>query len=234
MKLDKVQEAILTYQTYEPVGKYGVTGLERPRYQEWVRLQNPDVDCTEPVGYIDSKIGTGFHKIAEEAMSNSNINCDTEIKLKANIGGYEVGGTCDLVLWEDGVATVCDFKTMKAYPAKKAFNGEELDKFIRQLSLYAYMIRHTPNLLGSNTTNKVGYIYVFVTGWTARDRNLPRTFRLELELLDDKEVEEYVKDRIQQLENPSMDCPTWLCEKYCSVNCVCPHFNNHEFKDTTK
>ena len=229
MKLDKVQETILNYQTYESVGDYGVTSLEKPRYWFKLKQQFPDENCLPPESMIDSKIGTGFHMVAEEAMKNTlDIKCETERQLSADIAGYNVGGTCDLIIYDDNdVATVCDFKTMKAYPAKKAFNGEEHDKFIKQLSLYAYMLRQK----GAKTSD-VGYIYVFIVGWTARDRDLPRTFRLDLKLMDDKEVEEYVKERIQALEGEvPMDCPSWMCEKYCELRDVCPHFNNHELGD---
>ena len=231
MELDKIQEIILNYSDYEKVGKYGVTSLEKPRYKAWVEENNPDVDCTKPINYIDSRIGTGFHKVAEEALKNTDeISCSTEVKLSGDIGGYEVGGTCDLIVWEEGnVGRICDFKTMKSYPAKKAFNGEELDKFKHQLSIYAYLVRQY-----GNKVSDVGYIYVFVVGWTARDRELPRTFRIEIPLMTDEEVEAYVKERIEGLENPEMDCPSWMCSQYCNVNCVCPHYNNHEFKDTKK
>ncbi len=225
MELDKVQKAILDYDTYKPQGRYGVTSLEKPRYRVWVETNNPGVDCTQPVGKIDSKIGTGFHLVAEEAMRESDMNCDVELKLKGMIGEYEVGGTCDLVLHDGGVATVADFKTMKSFPAKKAFNNEEHDKFIKQLSLYAYLLRQK----GVDTA-EIGYIYVFVVGWTARDKNIPRTFRLDLPLMNDKEVVQYVKDRVQGLESPEMDCPTWMCSQYCGVRDVCPHYNHHEFK----
>jgi len=228
MKLDRVQEAILGYQTYESVGEYGVTSLEKPRYWFKLKQANPDYNCLPLESQIDSKIGTGFHSLAEEAINNSNLKAHTERKLSADIAGYNVGGTCDLILYDDNdVATVCDFKTMKAYSAKKAFNMEETEKFIKQLSLYAYMLRK-----GGATTNDVGYIYVFVVGWTARDRDLPRTFRLDLPLMNDEEVEAYVKERIQALEGDvKVDCPQWMCEKYCELRDICPHFNNSEMGD---
>jgi len=227
-KLDRVQEAILEYDTYKPQGRYGVTSLEKPRYRVWVENENPGVDCTKPVGKIDSKIGTGFHLIAEQAMEHSDIKCEVEKVLKGKVGKYEVGGTCDLILLDDlGIATVCDFKTMKAYPAKKAFNQEETAKFVKQLSLYAYLLKKAGYIV-----EPVGYIYVFVVGWTARDRNIPRTFRLDFTLMTTEEVKAYVDERIQALKNPTMDCPTWMCEQYCGVRDVCPHHNNHEFKKT--
>jgi RecB family exonuclease len=177
---------------------------------------------------IDSKIGTGFHTIAEEALRNSDIKCDVERQLSADIEGYRVGGTCDLILYDDNdVATVADWKTMKAYPAKKAFNGEEHEKFIKQLSLYAYMLRKQ-----GTQVNDTGYIYVVVVGWTARDRDLPRIFRIDLKLMTDEEVEAYVKERIEAVGTvKEADCPQWMCEKYCELRDVCPHYNNHELGD---
>lgn len=229
-ELDKVQAHILKYDTYEQQGMYGTTSLEKPRYKAWVEQNNPGVDCTPLINRIDSKIGTGFHTIAEEAMNNTDIKCDTEKKMKGMIGDYEVGGTCDLVLYDDdGVAQVADFKTMKAYPAKKAVNGEEHGKFIKQLSIYAYLLRQQGLKVA-----ETGIIYVFVVGWTMRDKAIPRTFKIELELLDDAEVEAYVKERIELLgdgkKEPEFDCPTWMCGGYCGVAEVCPHNNNHEFK----
>jgi len=227
MELDKIQEAVLSYETYKPIGEYGVTSLEKPRYWFKLKKQYPNENCLPLTSMIDSKIGTGFHTIAEEAIKNSDIIADTELELQADIGGYAVGGTCDLVIHEPEGAIVADWKTMKSYPAKKAFNGEETEKFIKQLSLYAYMLRKQ-----GLTVQPIGYIYVVVVGWTARDRDLPRTFRLDFELMNDEEVEAYVKSRIQALEGEvPMDCPGWMCEKYCELREVCPHYNCHEIEN---
>lgn len=232
MEMDKVQLHILQYDTYKQQGSYGVTSLEKPRYRAHLEAQHKGVDCTPIVNRIDSKIGTGFHLIAEEAMQNAPFPCDTERVFNGDIAGYNVGGTCDLILHdEDGVATVTDFKTMKAYPAKKAFNGEDHSKFVKQLSVYAYLLRKE-----GVKVNTKGYIYVFVVGWTQRDKAIPRTFRIDLDLMTDAEVEAYVSERIGLLdvaegETPEFDCPTWLCAGYCGVRDVCPHYNNHEFKN---
>lgn len=225
--LDKVQEQVLKYDTYEQQGTYGTTSLEKPRYKCWVERNHPGHDCTPLINRIDSKIGTGFHSIAEEAMNNADFDCDTELKMKGMIGEYEVGGTCDLILYDDkGTAQVADFKTMKAFPAKKALNGEEHGKFVKQLSIYAYLLRKQ-----GRAVSDVGIIYVFVVGWTMRDKAIPRTFKIELDLMNDAEVEAYVSERIKALENPEFDCPTWMCNGYCGVADVCPHNNNHEFSD---
>lgn len=227
--LDAVQTAILKYDTYQPRGGYGVTGLESPRYKVWVEKNNKGVDCTEPINRLDSRIGTGFHTFAEEAMNASNIMCDTEIAVNGDIAGYDVGGTCDLLIYDDdGIGiTLADFKTMKAFPAKKALNGE-VDKYIKQLSVYAYLFRKA----GKKVSTK-GIIYGFVVGWTQRDKAIPKTFRLELDLMTDAEVEAYVSERIGLLgdgtEAPKFDCPSWQCKDYCGVRDVCPHFNHHEF-----
>ena len=224
--LDEVQLAILEYDTYEQQGTYGVTGLEKPRYKAWVESENPGVDCTIPINKIDSKIGTGFHTIAEDAMNASSVNCETEVKLKGKVGKYHVGGTCDLILQQGIHEIIADFKTMKSFPAKKAFANEETDKFIKQLSVYAYLRRKD-----GHSTHSIGYIYVFVVGWTARDKAIPRTFRLDLPLMTDEEVEEYVNTRVEGLEEHKFDCPTWMCEQYCGVRDVCPHYNHSEFSD---
>ena len=231
-ELDKVQEAVLGHDTYEQQGLYGTTSLEKPRYKAWVEKQNPGHDCTPLINRIDSKIGTGFHALAEDAMKASDIDCITEMKMKGDIAGYEVGGTCDLVLKsEDGTLQLADFKTMKAFPAKKAMNDEDTGKFVKQLSIYAYLLRQQ-----GYDVNPVGIIYVFVVGWTMRDKAIPRTFKIELDLLDDADVEAYVKDRITLLEDfegdsPEFDCPTWMCGGYCGVADVCPHHNHHGFED---
>ena len=93
MKLDKVQEAILSYETYKPIGTYGVTSLEKPRYWARLKKQYPDYNCLPLEGSIDSKIGTAFHTYAEEALQQSDLKVHTEVELKGDIAGYEVGGT---------------------------------------------------------------------------------------------------------------------------------------------
>lgn len=229
---DKVQLQVLKYDTYQQQGMYGTTSLEKPRYRVWVESKNPGVDCTPLTSRIDSKIGTGFHLIAEEALNNADFPVETEVKMKGKIGEYEVGGTCDLVLeHEDGTKQVGDFKTMKAFPAKKALNGEDHAKFVKQLSIYSYLQRQAGHKMA-----ETGIIYIFVVGWTMRDKAIPRTFRIELDLMNDKEVEAYVAERIGLLqveegESPKFDCPTWLCENYCGVRDVCPHYNHAEFSN---
>jgi hypothetical protein len=229
--LDKVQLQILQFDQYVQRGSYGVTSLENPRYKAWVESQHPNhKDCTPIVNRIDSKIGTGFHTFAEEAMNNADFKCATEVVFNGDIAGYDVGGTCDLILYDDDdVATVTDFKTMKAFPAKKALNGET-DKFVKQLSVYAYLMRQN-----GTKVNPKGYIYGFVVGWTMRDKQIPRIFKIELDLMTDKEVEDYVSERIGLLGDgktpPEFDCPTWQCNGYCGVADVCPHNNHHGFEN---
>ena len=227
---DNILREIFNYRNYEPVGDYGVTSLEKPFYWRALREKYPEENCLDYTSKVDSALGTGFHMYAEEAMRESLIPSSQEVKLEGKISGYLVGGTCDLLVWEEqNKARVCDYKTMKSYPAKKAYNGEEHDKFIHQLSIYAYLLRKQ----GYETYN-VGYIYVVIGGWTQRDKDLPRVFRIDVKLMGDKEVEEYVKERIEGVSMDKVDCPQWLCERYCELREVCPHFNNHEFADEAK
>ena len=229
---------VLSYRTYESVGEHGVTSLSKPRFWAALKKKHPEVDCLDLTSKIDSQIGTGFHMVAEEAMKNSLIPCSTEVKLEGTIDGFNVGGTADLILWSNPTkGRICDWKTMKAYPAKKAFNGEELDRFKYQLSIYAYLLRQQ-----GYETEDIGYIYVVVVGWTKRDRDLSRIFRIDIPLMSDSEVEDYVGKQVRaalEIESKMdaeedvtglMDCPSWMCQEYCELREVCPHFNNTEFK----
>ena len=177
---------------------------------------------------IYSVIGTAIHERFEKALKESDLPVTTEVKLEGEIAGYSVGGTADLLVWEEpDTCKIYDLKTMKAFPAKKAFNGEDTDKFLKQLSVYAYLLRQQ----GYNV-NPIGSIEVLVVGWTQRDRDLPRTFRIDLPLMSDTEVEEYVKDRIDNISMEKVDCPVeWMCDNYCELKCVCPHYNNKGFEN---
>lgn len=218
--LDDIQTAILGYDEYEKQAEYGVTSMSMPRYKKWVE-ENYEItpDTSEPtlVNRLDSIIGTAFHNYAEKIIGLNLPDLSLEESIVANVDGFEVGGTADIVDRRTGKARICDHKTTKTYGSSKALRGD-VDKWIYQMSIYRYMLH-----LNGEETEEFGTIYVWVTGWTPRDKeSSPKLYRIDLPLLSFKFVNNYIVRQIEATqEKPTMDCEAWLCN-YCDYKSVCP------------
>lgn len=218
--LDDIQLAILGYDEYEKQAEYGVTSLSIPRYKKWVEENydvEPDTSNSTLVTRLDSILGTAFHNYAEKIIGLHIPEVSLEESIVATINGYEVGGTADIVDRRTGKARICDHKTTKSYGSSKALRGE-VDKWIYQMSIYRHMLH-----LNGEDTEEFGTIYVWVTGWTPKDKEkTPKLYRIDLPLLSHKFVNNYVTRQIEATqEQPEMDCEAWLCN-YCEYQSVCP------------
>jgi len=221
--LDDIQTAILGHDEYVKQAKYGVTSLSMPRYKKWVEENFEAEPATGPeslVTRLDSILGTGFHNYAEKIVGLNIPEVSLEEPIVATINGYEVGGTADIVDRRTGKARIGDHKTTKSYGSSKALRGE-VDKWIYQMSIYRYMLH-----LNGEETEKFGTIYVWVTGWTPKDKEkTPKLYRMDLPLLEFEFVRNYVTRQIEATETePEMDCEPWLCN-YCAHQSVCPMSN---------
>lgn len=218
--LDDIQTAILGYDEYEKQAEYGVTSMSMPRYKKWVEENyeiEPDTSTPTLINRLDSIIGTAFHNYAEKIIGLNLPDLSLEESIVATVDGYEVGGTADIVDRRTGKARICDHKTTKTYGSSKALRGE-VDKWIYQMSIYRYMLH-----LNGEETEEFGTIYVWVTGWTPRDKeSSPKLYRIDLPLLSFKFVNNYIVRQIEATqEKPTMDCEAWLCN-YCDYKSVCP------------
>lgn len=227
--LDDIQQAILGYDEYEKQAKYGVTSLSIPRYKKWVEENfevQPDTSEKTLVGRLDSILGTAFHNYAEKIIGLHLPDLSLEESIVSTVDGYEVGGTADIVDRRSGKARICDHKTTKSYGAAKALKGE-VDKWIYQMSIYRYMLHNN----GEETEN-FGTIYVWVTGWTPKDKdNTPKLYRIDLPLMELHHTKDYIIRQIEATEvKPELDCETWLCN-YCEYQSVCPSSGLDGFTD---
>ena len=230
--LDEIQQAILGYDEYEKQAEYGVTSLSIPRYKKWVE-ENYEVeaDTSEKtlVTRLDSILGTAFHNYAEKIIGMHIPDLSLEESIVSTINGYEVGGTADIVDRRTGRARICDHKTTKSYGASKALKGE-VDKWIYQMSIYRCMLANN-----GEDTEDFGSIYVWVTGWTPRDKdNTPKLYRIDLPLMSIQHTKDYIVRQIEATQvKPEMDCETWLCN-YCEYQSVCPSAGLDGFTDYSK
>jgi len=227
--LDDVQQAILGYDEYEKQAEYGVTSLSIPRYKKWVE-ENYEVeqDTSEKtlITRFDSILGTAFHNYAEKIIGMHLPDLSLEESIVSTVDGYEVGGTADIVDRRSGKARICDHKTTKSYGSAKALKGE-VDKWIYQMSIYRYMLHNN-----GEETEDFGSIYVWVTGWTPRDKeSTPKLYRIDLPLMPILQTKNYIVRQIEATQvQPEMDCEAWLC-KYCEYQSVCPSAGLDGFTD---
>ena len=227
--LDDIQEAILGYDEYEKQAEYGVTSLSMPRYKKWVE-ENFEVeqDTSEKtlVTRLDSIIGTAFHNYAEKIIGLNMPELSLEEPIVSTVEGYEIGGTADIVDRRSGKARICDHKTTKTYGSAKALKGE-VDKWIYQMSIYRYMLHNN-----GEETEDFGTIYVWVTGWTPRDKDSsPKLYRIDLPLMKLHHTRDYIVRQIEATQvKPELDCETWLCN-YCDHRSVCPSAGLDGFTD---
>ena len=227
--LDDIQQSILGYDEYEKQAEYGVTSLSMPRYKKWVEENfevEPDVSEPTLISRLDSILGTAFHNYAEKIIALNMPELSLEESIVSTVGGYEVGGTADIVDRRSGKARICDHKTTKTYGSSKALNGE-VDKWIYQMSIYRYMLHNN----GEETEN-FGTIYVWVTGWTPRDKDSsPKLYRIDLPLMELHHTKDYIIRQIEATQTkPEMDCEAWLCN-YCEYQSVCPSSGSEGFTD---
>lgn len=170
---------------------------------------------------VNASIGTGYHMRMEQALEDE--DCLTEHKMFCNIGGVNVSGTADIIYDNGFVSTVGDVKTMGMFPMIKMLDGE-IDKFVRQLSIYAYMYGKE---IG-NDMETVGEIYAFRTGDNKRlskaeaeryPEGIPRYKTLQIDLMEEEEVELMVKEAANAYDDGAKSCQKWLCN-WCEFSCT--------------
>jgi hypothetical protein len=228
-ELDDIQQAILSYDAYEKQAEHGVTSISIPRYKKWVEntfdVPKRDDDTTLR-GRLDSILGTAFHNYAEEIIGKLLPDVSLEESIVATVDGYEVGGTADIVDRRSGKAHIGDHKTTKVFSSGKALRGE-VDKWVYQLSIYRYLLH-----LNGEDTDDTGTIYVWVTGWTGKDKDTtPKLYRMDIPLMPIKQTKNYIVRQIEAVqEKPELDCAMWLCT-YCEASSVCPSAGSDGFGD---
>ncbi len=231
-ELDDIQLAILGYDEYEKQAEYGVTSLSIPRYKKWVEENydaKPNTEATTLVGRLDSILGTAFHNYAEKIIGKHIPNLSLEESIVSTVGGYEVGGTADIVDRRTGKARICDHKTTKTFGSSKALKGD-VDKWVYQMSIYRYMLHNN-----GEETEDIGSIYVWVTGWTPRDKDSsPKLYRMDIPLMPIQQTKDYIIRQIESTQQkPELDCEMWLCN-YCDHQSICPSGGRSEFTDYSK
>jgi hypothetical protein len=196
-------------------------------YQMWLSKNKVPKTHKIPLDkQIASKIGTGFHLLAEEALKNE-PNIYTEVKMIENIGDYKVSGTPDVIYFEDDMWIVGDYKTKGTYQMKKAIL-QGVDEVKLQMSIYAYLwSKHKK--VPMPLIGEVYLIHIGDTGWWSKKdietlmlpekSKVPKYFTATVDLYGADEVEKIVREKAQAIEaEPLVDCQDWQCD-YCSFEC---------------
>lgn len=225
-----IVETILRYDNHKR-GKdvdFSVSELSgRSNYQIWLAKQDtPKTYKNDLELQIPSKVGTGFHMIAEEALKDV-PGVITEHYMEGTISGYKISGTPDVIYEDRNGAFIGDFKTKGTFQMKKALL-DGVPEVIAQMSIYAYLYAqkyHTPMpILG-----EVYLIHVGDKGWWSKadceklslplKSKVPKYHTVEVVLWNAEEVEQFVLKRASINEEPEVDCQDWQCN-YCEFDCT--------------
>jgi DNA helicase-2/ATP-dependent DNA helicase PcrA len=141
--------------------------------------------------------------------------CETEIDVSVEKDDYIITGKIDLLLGKDGKFEVLDFKTQ---PKPEENSGSILDKYFKQLCLYAYILKERYN-------KPVEKMYIY---WTAEDKRKDALMQfnysdenlLETGLYFDSVVKNIRDKNFQVKTSPDTDKVCKECDFrfYCSQN----------------
>lgn len=139
-----------------------------------------------------------------------------EQRLKFHVGGYRFVGIADLIYKENGGLVIMDHKSHDLQPRSKhrkpTVKDKELDKYLRQLYLYAHACRE----LGLGKVNKLVF-NCFKAGVRVEE---PYSAVGELEAVA------WASDIIHQIENARVfaPLPDWFfCRNLCDTRSICDY-----------
>lgn len=193
-------------------------------YQLWLGYhKTPRTYINSFENNVNSCIGTGFHKLAEEAMANE-PDVLIEPKFMRLIDNHWISGSADLVRENTEWGVVFeDWKTKGVYQAKSAFKGD-LEDVTLQLSIYRYLYwLGNPNAKYSD----YGLVNIIVTGdagyYAKADGGgkVEKFKQIPVKLWAVERVEKYIKFKLEEasaIEEPVVDCESWRCD-YCNFEC---------------
>jgi len=218
-------DIVLNYDDYERTPGIDVSPSEitsKSNYQRWLAKNNTPQTYKLPVDIkVNSVMGTAFHEYASKVLCDSNLDVYSELPVKGEIAGYQVGGTVDVIYDYEDTYVIGDFKTFGVLQLKKAMKNNFID-YLPQLSIYSYLYSQSIGVEYS----RLGELYIIVTGdagWFSKadgGGRTPKYFTETIELLDKHEVEELVTERMLGIQDePEVDCDTsWACG-YCNFDC---------------
>ena len=226
----KILETVLKYDNHWKPKEAAFSASQlstASNYQLWLTQEGREQNHEIPLELqIPSKIGTGFHMIAEEALQEFD-NVYTELQMVNYIGDYMVSGTPDVVYFEDDMWIVGDYKTKGTYQMKKAIM-EGVDEVKLQMSIYAYLFSKTKEV-PMPIIGEVYLIHVGDKGWFTKKEieklmipeksTVPKYFTATVDLYGADEVESIVREKLETIvDEPELDCEVWRCN-YCKFDC---------------
>ena len=196
-------------------------------YQLWLsKLDTPKTYILPLDNSVASKVGTGFHMIAEEAMQNK-VNVFTEKQMVGKIGDFVVSGTPDIIYKDGDHWIVGDYKTKGSYQMKKALL-EGVEDVKVQMSIYAYLFSLELDV-PMPTVGEVYLIHVGDKGYFSKadcaklglpeKSTIPKYETKRITLMSKDELVSYINLRLDLTEEPLVDCVGWRCG-YCSYDCT--------------
>ena len=198
---------------------FSATDFTKPDFQLWVSKNLPK-NKNAKQGFAPW-VGQLIHKASYD---HPEIGVMKELSLVFNLDlDISVGCSIDRVAYIGvGLWRVEDIKTQGMYPAKSAFKQPKQD-WITQLSIYRYaLLKHHIDV----THDAV--IHQYVMGFQKNKDGMEEYNELNIELMDRDETEDLMKNKIAVAKGSQpveVDCPKWMCEKYCDWNQSCPHYN---------
>lgn len=176
-----------------------VTGLLRPPRITVLTERHQDEIEEDVSDRIYSLLGQAVHTILERSDDGSEMS---EERLSTVIGGLTVSGKFDRFVLSKGI--VQDYKVTTAYKFK---DGKASDDFVRQLNIYAYLLRE------KGYEVKSGEIVGILRDWSKREAQRSPDYPqsqvviVPVPIFEQKDVLTYLEKRVKMLKEAKVELP---------------------------
>ena len=180
------------------------TLIDGPRIRLMKDLHDEEIE-TDVVDMIWALFGTAVHHVLESADDPANVQ--VEERLYAEIANWTLSGALDhQEVLPDGTVQITDYKVTSAW---SVILGKA--EWERQQNCYAWLVENS--LAGANRQKKVSKLRIcaILRDWQRRraqfDKEYPQSpiVIVELPLWSEKELEDYIYDRIDVHQSAQME-----------------------------
>ena len=229
---EKMLEEILLYDEYKQREGFSASQLGRPSLQLRLSKEYPELKMNDLDKLLSSRIGTAFHKHAEQALDNR-VDLSLEETLAEEFNGEMISGTSDVY---DGVANIIyDHKTMQQWKANWIWDRTHekhqstIDSFKVQMSCLAWLKwKETGQTV--DATKIVVWSVDYKKPYKRKDGTskpqAPQYFVYEIPHFPPEEFEIWLANKLADIyskeEVQCRGCPDTYVYDYCAYKEVCP------------
>jgi len=232
-------DKIISHDDYVKREGISASQLNKPALQLWLAKEFYDHKSDVTLeNRFSAKLGTAWHSFCELGLKDEEV--DLEHTLEGKVDNQILTGTYDMFDFETNI--LYDHKTMQHWKAtalweeKHPKHADYLNEYIPQMSQLKYLWEENP-IYKDHPKVKAVKIIVWVVDWkkpyirkdgTAKEVS-PKWFTIEIPTMSKKQFEEYVRNKIREMEKQNFtlcdECPDGWRKDYCDYVSVCPILN---------